>query len=96
MQSCLLFFTDGAVLNATSLPAFARKAFLQSLGSLCKVADTPVLVWARQYPVTDAFQEAQVSERSAIQVYQWLRDVCSSQLLQTSIKLGGTWGNSSN
>lgn len=46
--------------------------------------------WARQYPVSDAWQEAQVSERTAIQVYQWFRDVCSTKLLQMTIKLRGT------
>ena len=32
--------------------------------------------WARQYPVTDAAVEVEVTEKTAIQVYQWLRDVC--------------------
>ena len=45
--------------------------------------------WATQYPILDAWQEAQVAERTAIQVYQWFCDVCSTQLLQTPIKLGG-------
>ena len=60
----------------------------------CKVTATSTEVagtWLpSQYPVSDARQEAQVVERTPIQVYQWLRDVCSTQLLQTSIKLGGT------
>ena len=45
--------------------------------------------WARNYPVTDAAQEAQVTEATACVVYQWLREVCTTRLLQTPIKLGG-------
>ena len=30
-----------------------------------------------------------MSERSAIQVYQWFRDVCSTWLLAQPIRLGG-------
>ena len=44
--------------------------------------------WARQYPVTGAFQEVQVSKHSAIQAYQWFRDVCSTWLLAQPIRLG--------
>ena len=44
--------------------------------------------WARNYPVTDAAQEAQVTEATACVVYQWLREVCTTRLLQTPIKLG--------
>ena len=43
-------------------------------------------LWARQYPVTDAMEEAEVDRRTAIDVYQWLREVCSTKL---SIVLGG-------
>ena len=46
--------------------------------------------WARQYPVSDAEEEAGVSNRMAIDVYQWLREICSRQLLQMTITLGGT------
>ena len=47
--------------------------------------------WARQYPVTDAAVEVEVTEKTAIQVYQWLRDVCSYRLCSVDppIKLGG-------
>ena len=34
-------------------------------------------MWVRQYPVTDACEEAEVGERTAIDVYQWLWEVCS-------------------
>ena len=45
--------------------------------------------WARNYPMTDAAHEAEVTEASACAVYQWLREVCATRLLQTPIRLGG-------
>ena len=45
--------------------------------------------WARQYPVSDACEEAQVTAKTAVDVYQWLREVCATTLLQTQIMLGG-------
>ena len=43
--------------------------------------------WVRQYPVTDAAEEAEVTKHTAIDVYQWLREVCSAKL--QPIQLGG-------
>ena len=42
-------------------------------------------MWARQYPVTDAAQKAEVDKDkgTAIDAYQWFREVCSIKLLQT-------------
>ena len=45
--------------------------------------------WVREYSVTDAMEEASVSKTTAIDVYQWLREICSSKLLTMTIKLGG-------
>ena len=45
--------------------------------------------WVRQYPVTDAAEEAEVTKHTAIDVYQWLREVCSAKLVQQPIQLGG-------
>ena len=45
--------------------------------------------WVREYPVTDASEEAQVSKTTGVQAYQYFRDVCSTKLLQTPIVLGG-------
>ena len=39
-------------------------------------------------PVTTACK-AEVASKTAIDVYQWLREVCSTKLLATPIKLGG-------
>jgi hypothetical protein len=47
-------------------------------------------MWVRQYPVTDACEEAEVGEHTAIYIYQWLREVCSQALLNgPPIILGG-------
>ena len=46
--------------------------------------------WVRQYPVGDAAREAQVQEKSAIQAYQYFRDICSCRLLEDApLMLGG-------
>ena len=47
-------------------------------------------MWVRQYPVTDACEEAEVTEHTAIDIYQWLRETCSQTLLNgPPIILGG-------
>lgn len=46
-------------------------------------------LWARQYPVTDAAEEAKVSVRVSIDMYQWFREVCTNILLQAPAVLGG-------
>ena len=44
-------------------------------------------LWVRQYPVTDAYEEA---EHTTIDIYQWLHEVCSQTLLSDPpIILGG-------
>ena len=49
-----------------------------------------IYFWVRQYPVTDAHEEAEVGEHTAIDIYQWLRKVCSQKLLgDPQIVLGG-------
>ena len=40
-------------------------------------------------PITTACKEAEVASKTAIDVYQWLREVCSTKLLTTPIKFGG-------
>ena len=49
-----------------------------------------IYFWVREYPVTDATEEAEVHKGTAIDVYQWLREVCSTALVNTHIVLGGT------
>ena len=49
----------------------------------------PIYLWARDCPMVDAIDEAEVDSRIAVDVMQWLREVCSTKLLQTPIILGG-------
>ena len=55
--------------------------------TLKKMAGINIL--ARQYTVSDACEEAQVTAKTAVDVYQWLREVCATTLLQAPIMLGG-------
>ena len=47
--------------------------------------------WAGEYAVSDAAQEAEVDEKTAIQTYQYCRDICSWRLLNRDapLMLGG-------
>ena len=53
--------------------------FFLSLTSHCKNNSS----LAQACPVTDAVQEAEVDKGTAIDVYQWFREVCPTKLLQT-------------
>ena len=43
--------------------------------------------WVRQYPVGDAAQEAEIGKKSAIQTYQYLRDICSWRIVNVDSPL---------
>ena len=45
--------------------------------------------WVREYPVSDAAEEAEVTRATSVQAYQYFRDVCTAKLLQAPILLGG-------
>ena len=45
--------------------------------------------WARDYPVTSVAEDVGIDSSTACDVFQWLREVCSTKLLQTPIVLGG-------
>ena len=45
--------------------------------------------WAWQHPVSDAADQINIDRQTAIDIYQWLREVCSQSLIQTRIVLGG-------
>jgi len=47
------------------------------------------VVGGKRLPVTAAAEEAEVTEATAWAVYQWLREVCTTKLLQIPIQLGG-------
>ena len=46
-------------------------------------------LWAWQHPVSDAADQINIDRQTAIDIYQWLREVCSQSLIQTRIVLGG-------
>ena len=48
-----------------------------------------LLLWTRQNPVTQMADDAEITEDTACNIYQWLREVCSTKLIQTPINLGG-------
>ena len=48
-----------------------------------------ILWWSREYPVTDMAMEVEITERSACDIYNWLREVCSTRMLRMPIVLGG-------
>ena len=48
-----------------------------------------LLQWAREFLVTDSADEAEISEHTACDIYQWLREVCTTKLLQSPVVLGG-------
>ena len=46
-------------------------------------------LWALDCPVTDAMDQAEIDSRTAVDIYQWLREICTTKLLQAPIILGG-------
>ena len=45
--------------------------------------------WVKQYPVTDIAVDVEIDKNVGCAVYKWLREVCSTKLLQSPIILGG-------
>lgn len=78
----------GGVQSATHTEVFGMVAFLQVMSGAPQV-DVPPLMWARDRPVADAADDVEVSEKAAIDIFQWFREVCSTKLLQSPIVLGG-------
>ena len=48
-----------------------------------------MLWWSREYLVIEMSREAEITEGTAYEIYQWLCEVCSTNLLGTQIVLGG-------
>ena len=48
-----------------------------------------ILFWVREYPVTKAAVDCKMGRDTAINIYQWLREVCSTALCNQTIVLGG-------
>ena len=47
-----------------------------------------VYCWAGNYSLTDAAEESQIDAGTAVDIFQWFQDVCSTKHLQTPIILG--------
>lgn len=47
-----------------------------------------IYLWAREYPVTDVAEEADIDPSTEADVFQWLREVCTTSLLQIQVILG--------
>ena len=45
--------------------------------------------WSQEFPVKHAAYDADIDKNTACNVYRWLREVCSTKLLQMPIILGG-------
>ena len=45
--------------------------------------------WSREYPVTDMAMETEIRAATGCDIYQWLREVCSTNLIARPIRLGG-------
>ena len=48
-----------------------------------------IYLWARDYPVKDVAQEAEIDKNTGCDVMNWFREVCSTKLITTDINLGG-------
>ena len=65
-----------------------RSFFFKSKLSLQKWM-IAILWWTREYPVIEMSREAEIKEDTACDIYQWLREVCTTHLLATPVVLGG-------
>jgi hypothetical protein len=48
--------------------------------------------WVRETPVTQAMEDAEVDKRTAVDSYQWFREICSSALLRAPQIILGSHG----
>ena len=78
--------TVGGVDSARHKNPYENEAFFSKLKLTLKKWLLLLHLWARDCPVTD---ETEVDKHTAINVYQWLREVCNTKLLQTPTILGG-------
>ena len=47
--------------------------------------------WLREFPVTTAALDAEIHKSTAIDVYQWFREVCTTTLLNTQVEMELLW-----
>ena len=60
--------------------------FLHQIQAYSPAMDDSDALVGKEYAVLKAVDEATISDNSACQLYQWLREVCTTKLLQS---LGG-------
>ncbi|XP_071152157.1 uncharacterized protein [Mytilus edulis] len=48
-----------------------------------------IYLWSQESKVNTVVKQVDIGEKTVIQMYQYLRDVCSTKLLNTPIELGG-------
>ena len=83
------FFSKSKVNSYISSPITPRAACNHNVKISLRKWMLLMFYWTREYPVTSAQWEAEVSLKTAIDAYQWFREVCTTDLLQTPIILGG-------
>ena len=74
------------------MPTVPRIHKLEIRELLCKVSVATAEVATANVSVgerEDAQEEGEVAHDTAVCMYRWLREVCSTKLLQTPILLGG-------
>jgi hypothetical protein len=48
-----------------------------------------IYLWSHQTKVSTTVKQVEIGEKTVIQMFQYLRDVCTTKLLNTPIQLGG-------
>ena len=79
----------GGVVSARHVNPFREGSFFQKSRLTLKQWPCMLHLWAKNDPVTSVADDIEVSRPSAIDAFQWLREVCSAKLLQNPILLGG-------
>ena len=77
---CAVMALAGDVVSAIPTKVYDMSYFSKSRLSLQKWL-LLMHLWSRDCQVSDAAREAQITEKSAIQMYQYFRDVCSWRLV---------------
>ena len=79
----------GGVLSARQPRASGREVFFSKSRLSLQKWLLLIHFWVKEYPVKDAASDIEVDKNTAVDVYRWLREVCSTKLLATPIILGG-------
>ena len=79
----------GGVVSARHVNPLGKGAFFRKSHLTLKQWLLMLHLWAKNDPVTSVADDIEVSRPSAIDAFQWLREVCSAKLIQNPILLGG-------